>query len=160
MFYALGHTACEFYEEKSKLIKADICHEETENEADCRYTFAQLKIVDRVLIHIVLARYNARSWSEIMPILHQVTPSSVKTIAVNIEDPEPLESLLDRLDSAYARILLQRCYAIALWEDGSISPEEQYILDKIVQKFPQLIADDRLDPNQISKLTNNQSLTP
>ncbi len=139
IFYALGHTACEFYATKSKLIEEQQLGRETQDESDWRSAFFQSKIVDKALIHSILASYPDRPWSEIMPILRQISPSSVKTVAVNINNPEPLESLLAKISPEYARILLQRSYAIALWEDGSINQKEKSILDTIAQKFPQIL---------------------
>ncbi|MGF1487328.1 MAG: hypothetical protein ACFBSE_09465 [Prochloraceae cyanobacterium] len=135
LFYALGQTACGFYEEKSQLIK----EAESEDKDEWKYAYTQSKIVDLALIHTIKASYGDRPWSEILPVLREVSPSSVKTIAVNIKKPRPLELLLKQLSPSYARILLQRSYAIALWEDGSISAEEQSVINAILEQFPHLM---------------------
>ena len=144
IFYSLGYTASRFYEIQYQPFSD--WKQEIEIEKDWQSAYAESKIVDRALGHIILASFPDKSWSDILPVLQKISPSSVKTVAVNLDNLQPLEVLLEQLSSNYALLLLTRCYAIAHW-DGIITPEEQKIIDTIAHKFD-------IDPSIIAKYSN------
>ena len=125
ILYVLGQTACRFYEGKTS---------QRETETDWQVPFNQSKIMDRVLIHMIQVSYPEQDWSEILPTIKSISPSSVKTIAVNLEQPQDLSALLEQLLPEFAPLTLNRCYEIAK-SNGEISLEEQEVLNQIAIKF-------------------------
>ena len=125
ILYVLGQTACRFYEGKTS---------QRETETDWQVAFNQSKIMDRVLIHMIQVSYPEQDWSEILPTIKSISPSSVKTIAVNLEQPQDLSALLEQLLPEFAPLTLNRCYEIAK-SNGEISLEEQEVLSQIALKF-------------------------
>ena len=144
IFYSLGYTASRFYEIQYEPFSN--WKQEIEIDKDWQSAYAESQIVDLALVHIILAGFPDKSWSDILPVLQKISPSSVKTVAINLDNPQPLELLLEQLAPNYALLLLTRCYAIAQW-DGVVTPEEQKVIDKIVHKFD-------IDPCIISKYSN------
>jgi uncharacterized protein (DUF697 family) len=136
MLYALGYTACRFYEGKEDYFSGKKATKNWQQERDeyWQYALTQSKIMDQILVHMVLASYPQQSWSEILPALKQVSPSSVKVVANLLDKPQPLDELLEQLSPDFAPLLLGRCYGIAQL-DGIVTPEEQKVIDQIVQKF-------------------------
>ena len=132
IFYSLGYTASRFYEIQYEPFSN--WKQEIEIDKDWESAYAESQIVDRALVHIILASFPEKSWSDILLVLQKISPSSVKTVAINLDNPQPLEMLLEQLSPNYALLLLTRCYAIAKW-DGIVTPEEQKVIDKIVHKF-------------------------
>ncbi|MGF1540540.1 MAG: hypothetical protein ACFCU5_08825 [Pleurocapsa sp.] len=90
--------------------------------------------MDCILVHMVRVSYPEPDWSEILTTLENISPSSVKTIAVKIEQPQDLTVLLQRLEPEFAPLTLSRCYQIAK-ADGEITLEQQEILSQIALKF-------------------------
>ncbi len=125
ILYVLGQTACRFYEGKTS---------QRETETDWQVAFNQSKIMDRVLIHMIQVSYPEKDWSEILPTIKNISPSSVKIIAVNLEQPQDLSALLEQLLPEFAPLTLNRCYEIAK-SNGEISLEEQEVLNQIAIKF-------------------------
>ena len=125
ILYVLGQTACRFYEGKTS---------QRETETDWQVAFNQSKIMDRVLIHMIQVSYPEQDWSEILPTIKSISPSSVKTIAVNLEQPQDLSALLEQLLPEFAPLTLNRCYEIAK-SNGEIFLEEQEVLSQIALKF-------------------------
>lgn len=131
MLYSLGQTACLFYEGKIDLENP----EQLQNWQQARDSYwqaaqTQTAIVDQILVHMILAAHPDKTWSEILPELESVSPDSVKTVAKNLDQPMSLDLLLDKLDSQYGTIVIEKCRQIAL-QDGVISPSEQAIIDQI-----------------------------
>lgn len=153
MLYALGYAACRFYEGKVGFASEPVTADAIQRESDAylQRAVAQQQIMDRVLVHMILASYPETSRSDILPELQQLhfSPQSLDTVAANLQSPQPLDSLLDRLDPDLATPLLARCYKIAQL-DGEISPQEQAILNAIAEKFS-------LDLNAIATTLEAQS---
>ncbi|NES03818.1 MAG: hypothetical protein F6K22_13805 [Okeania sp. SIO2F4] len=137
MLYTLGYTACQFYEAK---LNGTLNTEKLETfqqvtEANLQYnTQEQFVIIDQILVHMILASYPDKSWSDILPELQMVAPASIETIANHLDNPLPLEILLENLSPYLAMSVLAHSYRIAKL-DNIITPKEQQILDAIAQKF-------------------------
>lgn len=129
LLYVLGRTASRFYQGKYQPST-----QTEQSEDDWQTAVTQSRIVDHILIHMVNASYPDSNWLEILPSLQKISPSSAKVIAMNLENPEPLDILLNKLSADFAPIVLSRCYAIAQL-DGVIIPAEQAIIDAIAVKF-------------------------
>lgn len=132
LLYVIGQTSCRFYEGKNYFLSKRDWQQEAEK--DWQTALAQSEIMDRILVHMVRASCRDCSWSEIVSIFKTVSLSSTKTVASELENPEPLDSLLNQLSPDFAPLVLQKCDEIARL-DGTITPEEQEILDAIAQKF-------------------------
>ena len=90
--------------------------------------------MDRILAQMIKISYPEQDWSEILPKIKEISPSSVKTIAVNLEKTENLSLLLEELLPEFAPLTLNRCYEIAK-SNGEITLEEQQVLSQIALKF-------------------------
>ena len=132
MLYVLGQTACRFYE--GKITQADITSVEQETDQDWQVALHQSKVMDRILAQMIKISYPKQDWSEILPKIKEISPSSVKTIAVNLEKTENLSLLLEELLPEFAPLTLNRCYEIAK-SNGEITLEEQQVLSQIALKF-------------------------
>ncbi|HEY9860624.1 MAG TPA: hypothetical protein V6D16_14030, partial [Candidatus Obscuribacterales bacterium] len=97
---------------------------------------AQQAIMDQVLVHMILAGTDKRSWDEILPTLKTLNlhPSSLKIIGENLQTPKPLYLLLNQLNPDFAVPLLAQSRKIAC-RNGSITPQEAQILESIAEKF-------------------------
>lgn len=137
MLYSLGHAACRFYEAKTNPdIPQDPEAVEQESEEYLKVAIAQQGVMDQILAHMIVASYPDRAWSDIVPELAQLDlkPESLKAIASHIQQPQPLDTLIANLDRDYAIPLLVRCTTLAE-RDGTVTPQEQQILDTLTQKF-------------------------
>ncbi len=136
MLYALGFTACRFYEAKlnntDSGLTVDAFSKETEGQL--KSAPEQLAIMDRILARMLLVSYPEKAWSDILPALQTVSPSSAKDMESHLESPEPLEQLLERLEPELGMSVLAQCYRIAKL-NGVISDEERKVLEAIAQKF-------------------------
>lgn len=132
ILYVLGQTACRFYE--GKISQTEIASVQQETEADWQIALNQSKVMDCILAHMVKVSYPEQDWSEVLPKIKEISPSSVKTIAVNLEKPQNLSALLDRLIPEFAPLTLNRCYEIAK-SNGNLTLKEQEILSQIAIKF-------------------------
>lgn len=146
MLYSLGYAACRFYEAKlSAPNDATLTDLATASDEYLEAALAQQKVMDRILIHIILASYPGKSWLEIVPHLKtfNLSPTSLETIAANIQSPPSLDTLLSQLNRDYAIPLLAQCYKIAM-VDNAISSQESEVMEKIASKFD-------LDVNSIAE---------
>ena len=132
MLYVLGQTACRFYERKAQDTEIASMQQDTEN--DWQIALKQSQIMDRILAHQVKVSYPDQNWQEILPIIKKISPSSVDTISVNLQQPQNLSSLLEQLIPEFAPLTLNRCYDIAK-SNGEVTLEEQEILSQIAIKF-------------------------
>ena len=144
MLYVLGQTACRFYEGKTS--HREIASMQQETDIDWQVAFNQSKIMDRILIHMIQVSYPEKDWSEILPTIKNISPSSVKIIAVNLEQPQNLSALLEQLLPEFAPLTLNRCCKIAK-SNGNITLEEQKVLSQIAIKFD-------LDISQLNESSN------
>ena len=132
MLYVLGQTACRFYEAKADRIEIASIQQQTDK--DWQIALEQSKIMDRILAHMVQVSYPEQDWTEILPIVKGISPSSVKNIAINLQQSQDLSALLDRLSPEFAPLTLSRCYDIAK-STGEINLAEQEVLSQIAIKF-------------------------
>ena len=132
MLYVLGQTACRFYEQKTADLEVASMQQETDK--DWQIALNQSQIMDRILAHMVTVSYPDLDWSEALPKIREIAPSSVKDIAVSIEQPQDLSALLQQLKAEFAPLVLNRCYEIAK-SNGEITLEEQEVLSQIAIKF-------------------------
>ncbi|MDV2996309.1 MAG: hypothetical protein N4J56_005963 [Chroococcidiopsis sp. SAG 2025] len=141
MLYSLGYAACRFYEAKLKSpetlnSKTGIAQLEQQSKKYLETAIAQEAVMDRILVHMILASNPEKTWSEIQPQLKQLnlSPSSLEAISRNIQSPQPLEVLLEQLNRDFAIPLLAQCCRIARL-DGHKTPEEDRIIQAIATKF-------------------------
>lgn len=140
MLYSLGYAACRFYEAKLKSPDAmnlkDIAAIEQQSKKYLKTAIAQETVMDRILVHMILASHPEKTWAEILPELKQLnlSPASLEAIANNIKSPQPFEVLLEQLDRDFAIPLLAQCYRIARL-DGVETPAENKIINAIATKF-------------------------
>lgn len=132
ILYVLGQTACRFYE--GKISQADLASLQQETDADWQIALDQTQIMDRILVHMVRVSYPEQNWTEILPTIKEISPSSVDLIASNLAQPQNLSKLLEQLLPEFAPLTLNRCYEIAK-SSGTITLAEQEILSQIAIKF-------------------------
>ena len=132
MLYVLGQTACRFYELKARDTDVALMQQETENH--WQIALQQSRVMDRILAQMIRVSYPDQDWSEILPTIKKISPSSVKTISMNLEQPQDLSVLLEQLIPEFAPLTLNRCYEIAK-SNGEITLEEQEVLSQIAIKF-------------------------
>ncbi len=138
MLYGLGYAACRFYEAKTNPLTQEAATQALveENQEYLERAIAQKDVMDRILIHQILASRPDTSWAEILPELKQLNFStdSLKAIEAEIEHPVPLDELLNLLDRDFAYPLLAQCYRIAQI-DGVITDQEQQVMEAIAHQF-------------------------
>jgi uncharacterized protein (DUF697 family) len=138
MIYALGYAACRFYEAKINPLTSQATLAASQAESSLYLTTAieQEVVMDRILVHVILAGSPGKTREQILSELQSLNlrPDSLAAIASNIQSPEPLESLLDRINSDFAVPLLAQCHKIAQM-DGVITPEEAEVIAIITKKF-------------------------
>ena len=149
ILYVLGQTACRFYE--GKTAHTEIASMQQKTDTDWQIALNQSKVMDRILAHMVQISYPEQDWTEILPTIKEISPSSVTTIAVNLEQPQDFPTLLEQLIPEFAPLTLNRCYEIAK-SNGEITLEEQEILSQIAIKF-------NLDMSVLDSENSNQQLT-
>ena len=132
MLYVLGQTACRFYEEKVAHTKIASMQQLT--NTDWQIALKQSEIMDRILAQMVKISYPDENWLKVLPIIKNISPASVATIAQNLEREENIPKLLTELIPEFAPLTLRRCYDIAK-SNGNITLEEQEILSQIALKF-------------------------
>ncbi|NEP45787.1 MAG: hypothetical protein F6K35_43915, partial [Okeania sp. SIO2H7] len=136
MLYALGFTACRFYEGKLNNTNGELTVSDFAKETDAQLLSApeQLAIMDRILAQMILVSHPDKAWSDIAPALQTISPSAAKDMESHLENPEPLEELLERLEPELGMSVLAQCYRIASL-DGVITTQERKFLEAIALKF-------------------------
>ncbi|MBD1860344.1 MULTISPECIES: hypothetical protein [Trichocoleus] len=138
MLYSLGYAACRFYEAQlnEDVSDAKLSEVQQASQEYLQVAIAQQAIMDQVLVHMILAGTDKRSWDEILPTLKTLNlhPSSLKTIAENLQNPQPLYLLLNQLNPDFAVPLLTQSRKIAC-QNGKVTPQEAKILESIAEKF-------------------------
>lgn len=132
MLYVLGQTACRFYE--AKVNRAEVTSMQQKTDEDWKIALEQSKTMDRILAKMIKTSYPDSDWAEILPKIHEISPSSVDTIAEEFHHPEDLSTLLDRLLPEFAPATLNKCYDIAM-STGEMTRTEQEILSQIAMRF-------------------------
>lgn len=138
MLYSLGYAACRFYEAKlnASTSEAKLAAVKEASENYLEVAIAQEAIMDQILAHMILASHPEKSWSAILPDLQalNLSPISLSAIASNIKSPQPLDTLLEQLNSDFAVPLLAQCYRIAQI-DGDTTSAEAKVMEAIATKF-------------------------
>lgn len=138
MIYSLGYAACRFYEakQKSQPLAEVIAATEATSEQYLQVAITQQTIVDRILVHLLLATNPDQSREEVLAALEaaNLSPASQEAISQFLQSPEPLEALLKQLNRDYALPLLAQCRTIAQ-RDRTLQPAEIEILQKIADYF-------------------------
>ncbi|PSB34589.1 EcsC family protein [Chlorogloea sp. CCALA 695] len=153
MLYSLGYAACRFYETKLRSpedVKSKAMDDLQQQSAKYLETaIAQQVVMDRILVHTILASHPAKSWDEILPQLQaiNISPASLKVIAEDFKSPQPLNTLLVQLNRDFAIPLLAQCYRI-VEADGVQTPAETEVIDAIARQF-------NLDLNSIKSMVDN-----
>jgi uncharacterized protein (DUF697 family) len=95
MLYSLGYAACRFYEAKLREGTAEPSTEtlealQQESERYLDIAIAQQAIVDRILVHIILASYPEKTPEDILRELEalKIAPESRDVIAAHLRSPE------------------------------------------------------------------------
>ncbi|MDZ7960720.1 MAG: EcsC family protein [Aulosira sp. DedQUE10] len=141
MIYSLGYAACRFYEAKldestSLTSKETLATLKQQSEKYLKTAIAQKAIMDQILVHMILASNPDKTWEEIRPELQAINLSehSLQQISENIKSPQPLNSLLEKLNRDFAIPLLAQCQKIAEI-NGETTELEQNIMTAIATKF-------------------------
>ncbi|MBW4645274.1 MAG: hypothetical protein KME23_20155 [Goleter apudmare HA4340-LM2] len=141
MIYSLGYAACRFYEvkvdESTSLTDTETIEKLRQQSADYLETaIAQKVIMDKILVHMILASHPEKTWAEILPELKaaNLSETSLAAITEDIKAPQPLDSLLNQLNRDFAIPLLVQCRKIAQL-DTQTTPEEQKVINAIAAKF-------------------------
>jgi uncharacterized protein (DUF697 family) len=139
MLYGLGYAACRFYEAKLKPDGEKLTPAEFYQEQEDYFEKAseQEAIMDQIMVHAVLASSPEKSWSDVISELLQqgnFNSKTAETIENHLKNPQPLDDLLQQLDSDFAPSTLMQCYRIAQ-SDGVITAQEREVLKAIAQKF-------------------------
>ncbi len=136
--YALGYAACRFYEAKINPLtsQATLAAAQAESEKYLEVAIAQEVVMDRILVHVVLAGNPGKTWEQILPELQtlNLSPASLEVIAANIKSPPSLDTLLSQINRDFAIPLLAQCEKIAQL-DGITTPEEAKVIETITKKF-------------------------
>ena len=132
MLYVLGQTASRFYQQKNS--ETDLASMQRHTDTDWQIALNQSKVMDRILAHMVQVSYPSQDWTEILPKIEEISPTSIDAIAANLRQSHNLSALLTELIPEFAPTTLSRCYDIAI-SNGSITLEEQEILTQIAVKF-------------------------
>jgi uncharacterized protein (DUF697 family) len=140
VLYSVGYAASRFYGAKLQAA-ADEPSTETlqqiqqQSEDYLNRAIVQQAIMDQITVHMILASYPDKTWEDIFPELQrlQMESNSLKTIAANIQSPQPLDQLLEQLDCDFAVSVLAQCRRLAE-NNGTVSLQEAAILQQIEQK--------------------------
>ena len=136
--YALGYAACRFYEAKINPLTSQVtlAAAQAESEKYLEVAIAQEVVMDRILVHVVLAGNPGKTWEQILPELQSLnlSPASLEVIAANIKSPPSLDTLLSQVNHDFAIPLLAQCEKIAQL-DGRTTPEEAKVIETITRKF-------------------------
>jgi uncharacterized protein (DUF697 family) len=138
MLYTVGYAACRFYEARlnSEATEETLAASKEASQDYLKGAIAQQIIMDQILVHVICAENPAKSWEDILPELEalNISPASLAVIKANIKSPPPLDQLLAQLNRDFAMPLLAQCERV-VQQDGTTTPEEAKIIEKISQKF-------------------------
>lgn len=145
VLYSVGYAASRFYEAKLNADSAEPTTEtlktiQQESEQYLDAAIAQQTVMDQILAHMVLASYPDKTWEDILPELKtlQLDSNSLKIIEINLRTPQPLNQVLQQLDSDFAAPLFAQCQQLAD-RDRTLSDAESRILNAIASRCsPQL----------------------
>ncbi len=153
MLYSLGYAACRFYETKLRSpeqVKSKVISDlQQQSQQYLETAIAQQVVMDRILVHTILASHPVKSWDELLPQLQaiNISPASLKVIAEDFKSPQPLGTLLVQLNRDFAIPLLAQCYRI-VEADSLQTPAETEVINAIARQF-------NLDLNYIKSMVDN-----
>lgn len=138
MTYALGYTACRFYETQNSSMSSEaaLAASTVASEEYVQEAIAQEVVMDTILVHLVKADNPYKTNSEIIHELEtlNLSPASMEAIRANIDSLPSIDSLLNQLKRDYALPLLVKSYQVTQL-DGEVKPEAANIIDSISQRF-------------------------
>jgi uncharacterized protein (DUF697 family) len=138
LLYGLGYAARQFYEAKRQpnLNQLMPALSASDPQEEIKKVLEQEQIMDQILAHAILASYPDKSWTDIILELQKarLNPQSIDTISAHLNNPQPLEQLLEKLHPDFAPALLVQCYRIAESGENTTAQEHQ-IINAIVQHF-------------------------
>lgn len=138
MLYTLGQASCAFYEAKLNPTNFEEKLEAIAKDSEefLKSAISQEEIIDRILVHVILAGNQGRSKESVLTDLRAASLSydSIDAIAEYMDSPHPLEILLTNIKPEFALRLLVQCQKIAML-DGIMTPEEAQVIELIHQKL-------------------------
>ncbi|MDJ0579394.1 hypothetical protein [Crocosphaera sp.] len=138
IIYALGHSACQFYEAQFNPLEIEATLEQMQLEGTeyLQKAITQEVIMDQVLVHLFLAGNPQITQEKMLPELQtlNLSPASLESITQNLHNPPSLEHLLSQLNQDFAVALLAQCEKVAKL-DGVITLEELAIIKIIANHF-------------------------
>jgi uncharacterized protein (DUF697 family) len=138
MLYTLGQASCAFYEAKLNPVNFEekLVDIQKDSEERLKSAIPQEQIIDRILVHVILAGNQGKSKESVLADLKaaNLRPESIDAIAEYMDSPLPLELLLKDLKPEYALSLFVQCQKFAML-DGIMAPEEAKVIEMIHQKF-------------------------
>jgi len=138
MLYTLGQASCAFYEAKLNPTNFEEKLEAIAKDSEefLKSAISQEEIIDRILVHVILAGNQGRSKESVLTDLRAASLSydSIDAIAEYMDSPHPLEILLTNIKPEFALRLLVQCQKIAML-DGIMTPQEAQVIEMIHQKL-------------------------
>jgi len=142
ILYALGYAACQFYESNLYHDQKETTLEtiQLESQKYLENALTQETIIDQILVHLILARNPHQTWEKILPQLQNIHLSvhSLELMSKTINNPPPLNDLLEQLNPDFAIALLAK-YQQMVHLSGVKTPEEEQIINRIYEKIKQPI---------------------
>ena len=139
--YAVGHAACQFYENQMNGKGPSQSTEAMNAIQDASEDFfedaiAQQIVMDQILAHVVLASHPQKTWKTIGRELKALNFSaeSLKLINQQANAPASLDSLLDQISPEFAVPLLAQCQRIVS-SDGVVTAEESAVIETITNRL-------------------------
>ncbi len=137
ILYALGYAACRFYESNLSQDRKETTLEKVQiaSQNYLEIAIAQEAIMNQILVHLILARNPDQTWQEILPQLQNLALSvySLEVISQTVNDPPPLNHLLEQLNRDFAIALLAK-YEQMVPLDGVKTLQEEQIIKAIQEK--------------------------
>ena len=138
MLYTLGQASCAFYEAKLNPVNFEEKLEAIAKDSEefLKSAISQEEIIDRILVHVILAGNQGRSKESVLTDLRAASLSydSIDAIAEYMDSPLPLEILLTNIKPEFALPLLVQCQKFAML-DGIMTFEEAQVIEMIHQKL-------------------------
>lgn len=142
ILYALGYAACQFYESNLYQDQQEKTLEtvQLESQKYLENAIAQETIMDQILVHLILSRNPDQTWEKILPQLQNIHLSvhSLELMSKTMNNPPPLNDLLEQLNSDFAIALLAK-YQQIVHVSGVKTPGEEQIINRIHEKIKQPI---------------------
>jgi uncharacterized protein (DUF697 family) len=139
MTYAVGYSACRFYE--NQILNANntqnLITSAVENNLYLEEVISQEKIMNQILLNFIIPEKPDKSWQEIESQLNLLNLSS-ESISVLKEfnnSQTDLDTLLEKLDENFALPLYIQCEIIISINEENKNTEQLKFMEKIKQKI-------------------------